>query len=149
VLESPLATVIAVNGGQATLLLENPSACRRCAEGRGCGAGLLAGGERHREIELAVPAGLALVAGDRVSLALDGTSILRGALLAYGAPLAGLLAAVAITSLANSAVSDPVAAMIATLGLVAGWAVGKWRLGRQRCLRRFQPTIAGRDDAGL
>ncbi len=68
------------------------SNCQRCAEGRGCGGaimGRLLGDGQHRLQVVCVHD--APRVGEEVSVALDEAIVLRGALLAYCGPLAGLL----------------------------------------------------------
>ena len=45
-------------GVRAVIEVDAQLACPRCAEGRGCGAGLLSGADRVRTVEARIPPGL-------------------------------------------------------------------------------------------
>jgi sigma-E factor negative regulatory protein RseC len=118
--DSPLGTraLVDVAGG---------TDCPRCAEGRGCGAGLL-GRRRDRCIEVPVPPGARLVAGQDVNVYLDGPSLLGAAAVVYGLPLAGAVLASVLAGYAGLA--DGGTALTALAGLAAGLCVARYRLGR-------------------
>jgi sigma-E factor negative regulatory protein RseC len=141
---SSLATVRSVGNGRATLEIEIQAACPRCAEGKGCGAGLF-NGPRERNLQLDVPGDLALSAGDRVYLEVSDSGILRAAVLAYGMPLAGVLLSLALARLVLGPLSDATGVCVAAAGLVTGWILGRRRLSPARSLEPFQPRLV-KDD---
>lgn len=139
---SPFATVTAVRNGRATLIFDSQPICPRCAAGKGCGAGLINGMTREREWEVEIPRELELSGGDQVQLALSDAGILRAAALAYGMPLSGILLSLALAWLTFGPLSDPAAVSIATVGLAAGWLLGRSSLKSASCRNQFQPRIA-------
>lgn len=109
----------------AEVLVDAAGACARCRAGRGCGAGVFAGAPRRRVIRLPVPAGERVTVGADVRILIPGESLLRATLLAYGLPLAGLLAG-GMVGIAIGA-TDAVAAVTAAAGLAAGIVAARAR----------------------
>jgi sigma-E factor negative regulatory protein RseC len=120
--------------------------CARCAAGKGCGAGLLAGDERLRKVDARIKDRLELREGDRVSITLRPDDLLEAAVSAYGMPLFGGLAAAGGAHLAG--LGDLPAAAVTLLGLFAGAVLGRRRLRRKDCLRRFTPVVTARLEGG-
>lgn len=120
--------------------------CARCASGKGCGAGLLAGENSPRRVEALVPGNFDLRPGDRVQLQLTTGNVLRAAALVYGLPLAGCLGAAALAWGAQA--GDVGAALAALAGAVTGAVAGHLRLRRVECLRQFAPTVTARLGSG-
>lgn len=131
---------------QAVVEVSASFSCARCASGKGCGAGLIAGNAGPRRIEALVGRHLDLRVGDRVQLELAADRALRGAALVYGLPLCGALAGAAIAW--GLGAGDAFAVLAATAGVLAGFALGRRRLRREECLRRFTPLVTSRLDAG-
>ena len=69
-------------------------------------------------------------------------NLLRAALIVYGLPLTGAIAASVVAHLLGA--SDPAAVAMALLGAGLGLLIGRLRLRRARCLRDFTPTVAER-----
>ena len=141
-MESPAATVISVRDGVAIVSVDRRMACKRCASGKGCGAGLLAGSASIVEMQLDVPAGVRISAGDTVELTLEPQNILKAAVYVYGLPLLGVVIALSAARVAAGPLPDGQAVLIAIAGLLAGLAVGRIRLGRKQCLGQFTPGIS-------
>ncbi|MEJ2298255.1 MAG: SoxR reducing system RseC family protein [Woeseiaceae bacterium] len=115
--------------------------CARCAAGKGCGAGIVAGGGRRR-IDAVLAANLSVQAGDRVTVELAPDNLLRAATIVYGLPLTGALVGAAGAYLAGF--GEPGAAFAVLAGIAAGALVGRLRLQQAACLRRFVPTVTER-----
>ena len=119
-------TVIAVDGDEALVQVNESGGCGRCHEEGGCGGHnlgkmLCAAPTTYR---VRNPGGAAV--GQQVTIALAEGVIRRSALLMYGLPLALLLAA----ALIGMAVAGEGGAMLGALaGLLGGW----WGV---RCLQR-------------
>ena len=143
-MESQVATIISIDNGRATVSVERTVACARCAAGKGCGAGLLGGQRAAARIELPAPEGMRLAVGDRVILELLPADLLEAALLVYGLPLAGVVAALSVGWLIGGAPGDAQAVVLAVAGLLMGLLAGRYRINRNRCLQRFVPKIAMR-----
>jgi sigma-E factor negative regulatory protein RseC len=144
-MDTPRGRVVeVVRSGTAILAeveVDGASTCARCAAGKGCGAGLVSGG-RTRRVQALVLDGVELKAGDEVRIELSGSNLLRASGLVYGLPLAG---AVTLAGLAYwLQPGDVAAAIMAILGLAAGWLAARRRLANAACLRDFTPTITKR-----
>ena len=139
-MESAAGLVVSSSDAIATVEVESPVSCRRCASGRGCGAGLLASG-RPGTIDVNIPPGMALRRGDAVRLVLDSRQLLRAAMLAYGMPLTGLLLFAAIAALVSPGAGDAGMAASGLIGLLAGFLFSRWRLRSARTCGRFVPVI--------
>jgi sigma-E factor negative regulatory protein RseC len=137
----PVATVISIAGSHAQVEVADSSTCPRCAAGKGCGAGVFGASRRSISLQVRVADGLQVVTGDRVYLYLAATDLVRAALLAYGAPLAGLLLASGLAYLLIEPLHDAMALVIAVAGLLAGGIGGRALARRDRCIRQFSPSI--------
>ena len=119
-------TVTGYSGDRLVVAAERRPACGRCLDGRGCGMGLLA-----RRSDL--PVSLTLEApeprpaiGSSIRL-VASPGVLSAALLGYGLPLAGVLAAAA---------SGPLAAALGlAAGIVAARTLARGRVGWQVAVR--------------
>lgn len=135
------ATVVAVRGNKLTVSVENTVACARCAEGKGCGAGLLGSSSGPSSLELDAPDDALLRAGDIVCLTMESEDLLRASWLAYGFPMVSVVGALALLRLIADGASDvteigTAAAVFAISHIVArGW------LRRDRCVQRLTPTV--------
>ena len=145
-MQNPKGKVVSLvdgNDGQlAVVTVDVAAACPRCAAGKGCGAGLLAAGGAERQVEASIPAGLEIAADDNVEISLAPDNLLQAALIVYGLPMLGAVAAAAVAY--TLSLGDAAAALAALLGLAAGLALGRWRLRQTECLQRFVPAIARR-----
>jgi len=142
-MKNPQGKVIAISGDgpnrRAHIEVTAAEFCRRCAEGKGCGAGFTGQGSQIRRIEAEIPPGTDLAAGDVVSIALAPRNVLRAATIVYGWPLSG--AAIGAGLAYYVAFDDGPAAASALVGLAAGAALVRLRLRRSGCLRQFMPRI--------
>lgn len=120
--------------------LDEQLACARCAEGRGCGAGLFGAGRKRSVFEVPVAPDRALAVGDRVALAAGPGVLLRAAVLAYALPLAGAAGATLLAGL--FAAGDRVAVLAALAGLVAATAVARRLQSRRSCLLEIEARPA-------
>ncbi len=133
--------------GFAWVVCAGQSGCVRCAEGRGCGGGLLGRllGDRLHRVR-ALPGGHALRAGDRVELGLQEAALLRGALRVYGLPLLGLIGLPLTVRLMTGMSGDGTMLIAALAGLAAGLMMarrGSTRLARDPL---YQPHVIRRLD---
>ncbi len=81
---------------QATIQALPASACERCLNGGGCGAGLFSRLLRMPATELVLPAPDELQLGQRVWLAIDERQLVRQAWYWYGLPSVGFLLGAAL-----------------------------------------------------
>lgn len=136
------ALLPAADGGRVLVDVDAATACARCAAGKGCGAGLLAGPGGRPCVEARVSPGLQLQEGDAVELELGPGDLLRAAAAAYGLPLCGALLFAAAAH--GAGLGDAAAAVSALAGLGTGLVAGRRYLARPGCLHRFLPTVTGR-----
>ena len=143
-MESASARVISVFGGMARVSVASPVACARCEAGRGCGGGLLGTGKAERQIDIRIPAGMSLKAGDQIRLVISSRQLLNAAVLAYGVPLAGLLMAAGVGWLVTG--DDRLSALAGAAGLIAGVWMSRWQVAAQSSCDRFVPLIEDRPE---
>lgn len=145
-MNNSMARVVSVQSGssgdRAVVEVDALVACARCAEGKGCGAGLLGKDERTRVLEAVVSPDLDLREGDVVDIVLEPSSLLRAAWLVYGLPLTLAVAFAGISWWL--AASDSGAVVMALTGLAAGLFYARRRLRAESCLREFTPTVVSR-----
>lgn len=142
-MDAPFGTVILVRDGIARVSVDS-AACPRCAAGKGCGAGLFAGGASRREIDVPLDDSQSVRAGDRIRLTLQPGNLWRAAAYAYGLPLAGMVIVPGIAWWLGFVTGDRQAVLLALGGLVAGIWLGRSRLQRDGCLDRLTPSVAAR-----
>ena len=123
------------------VLIDAAAQCPRCAAGKGCGAGIFGGGDARR-VEALVADGLRVRAGDAVRIDLAPRNLLRAAGVIYGVPLVCGVAAAGLAYLLGA--GDGPGAVAALAGLAGGLVLGRWRLQRADCLRRFTPVVTAR-----
>ena len=138
-METAKATVVAItrhpDGIFARVELDERFACTRCAEGRGCGAGLFGAGRERSVFEIPVTldraSGWTPAAGDRVELTAAPGTLLEAAALAYGLPPAGAAGAALLAGLSGA--GDFTAVLAALAGLGAAFAVSRRLQSRRAC----------------
>ncbi|MDH5618016.1 MAG: SoxR reducing system RseC family protein [Gammaproteobacteria bacterium] len=128
----------------ATVEVDTAVFCSRCASGKGCGAGVFGSDDRPRRFAAPVVGNIRLHEGDEVRMELAPKSVLHAALIVYGIPLVTALAATGLAFFVG--LPDFRAALAAIAGLAAGVLLGRRRLRRANCLRRFTPAITGHID---
>ena len=136
------ALVTGASGTRAIVDVDVSTACPRCAAGKGCGAGLLVGSSRLRQVEASFSASLDLAEGDNVEIALTPNNLLQAALIVYGLPMLGAVTAAGFATV--MALGDAAAASAAIVGLLSGLVVSRWRLQHAACLGNFVPRVAKR-----
>ena len=145
-MENPRGRVIAVKpvdlSPHALVEVDASVSCARCAEGKGCGAGLLGGDMGPRRVDALIGAGLTIHEGDQVRIELSPSNLLQASMIVYGFPLAGAVAGASISYLLGF--GEIFAALTALGGIVAGLLLARLRLRASRCLRKFTPTIVER-----
>ncbi len=132
--------VLALEGDHAWVACKRQVECARCAEGKGCGGGVLGRllGDRLHRVR-AGTGGLALQVGDRVLIGLQEDAVMRAAFVVYLVPL--VLAVTGGLAGFSVAGADLAAALGAGAGLALGlgWARDFGR--RHESDPRFQPVV--------
>ncbi len=143
VIESPRGKVISIlrdsESVRVIVAVEAGAICPRCAEGKGCGAGIFGSSTSMRRIEATLAPGIDVSEGETVSLSLGSKNLLQAAGIVYGWPLLGATAGALLAFFSN--LGDAGAAVLALLGLAAGAVLARMRLGHKNCLTRFAPTV--------
>lgn len=149
-MDNPRGRVIAVTGfapaPHALVEVDASINCARCAEGKGCGAGLLGRTSGSRRVEALIAVGLTVGEGDEVRIELAPGNLLQASMIVYGLPLSGAVLGAALAYF--SGLGELYAAMAALGGIFAGLTVARLRLQRATCLRQFTPTIVERLPVG-
>ncbi len=145
-MDSPHGRILAIDNTVVppTAIVEvlTPVACPRCEAGRGCGAAVLGGGDRRREVAAVLAHRVEVSEGDRVVIELAPRNVLRAAAIVYGLPLCGAVAGAALAYIAGT--GDAGAALMALAGAAAGIVLGRRQLRRAECLRQFTPHVTAR-----
>lgn len=138
--------VLEVEGDWAWVACRRQVECARCAEGRGCGGGVLGRllGDRLHKVRAATGT-VAVSPGDQVVIGLGEDAVLRAAAAVYLLPLLLALAGAAIAAMLSGG-GDFTAMGGAALGLLAGlgWARGYGR--RHARDAALQPVILRHSD---
>lgn len=133
------ATVVAWQGGMATLRTESKVSCHGCSVRKGCGGTPLnKSGPREAHVVQIVSA-QPLQPGQRVELGIQESSLLSSALLVYMVPLVGLLLGAGLCQAEWH--SDLAAAAGALCGGLGGFCVTQWISARLGTRDTFQPVI--------
>lgn len=142
-MKDPRGRVISVSGAaesrRALVEVNSGLQCERCAQGKGCGAGLLGGTPGSKRIDALVRAGLSLTEGDEVRIQLAPGNVLRASLMVYGTPLLFAVGAAIIAYFAG--LGDLLASMASVAGLLSGVQVARFRLKKSHCMRSLTPTV--------
>ncbi len=135
--------VVAVEGPYAWVEASGGGACGTCAARAGCGTASLQAwlGRRRRRVRALNRAGAR--PGDEVVVGLAEGALLRGSVLVYLTPLAGLLAGGLAAALLAGPADGPAAAG-ALAGGAAGLLWGRARLRRAASDPCFQPVVLRR-----
>lgn len=142
------ATIVSVAHGEVWVRCDAQQGCPRCAEGRGCGGGLLGGLLRDRlRLVRAVGRADGLAAGDRVVIGLAETTLVKAAATMYLVPLGGIvLGALSARGLAGT--GDASAIIGGALGFLVALAFVRRYGARRGSDPSFHPRILGRCERG-
>ncbi|MGD9388719.1 MAG: SoxR reducing system RseC family protein [Gammaproteobacteria bacterium] len=138
--------VLEVHGEWALVACQRQVECARCAEGRGCGGGVLGKllGDRLHKVR-AVTGPVAVAPGDQVLIGLGEDAVLRAALVVYLVPLLAALAGGVAAGVGLGA-----GELGSIGGAVAGFLLGlRWARGygrRHAGDSALQPMILRRTD---
>jgi len=141
--------VIGVEGEWAWVACKRQVECARCAEGRGCGGGVLGRllGDRLHEVRVA-KGSVTVAPGDRVLIGLGEDAVMRAAAAVYLLPLVTALGGGVAASALGGGGELP-AILGAAAGLVAGLAWARGYSRRHADGSALQPVILRRtEEAG-
>jgi len=138
--------VLQVEGEWALVACRRQVECARCAEGRGCGGGVLGKllGDRLHQVRAATGA-VPVATGDRVLIGLSEDAVLRAAAAVYLVPLlAALAGAVGLGLVLPGGELGAVAG--AALGLLLGLRWARTYGERHGADATLQPVVLGLSD---
>lgn len=142
------AIVRRVQGGEIHVQALNPGNCPRCAEGRGCGGGILAKLVSRQRPDVRVESRLSdLRVGEMVVVGIDESALLSASVWVYLVPLGAMLLAGAIAQQWLQA-PDPIVMAFGIAGLALGLAWLRRQSARAGEQTRFRPVILRREGAG-
>jgi len=147
-MESAIGRISILDDRIATVVVESPVACRRCAAGKGCGAGIFQGADRNREVRVEIPVGMEVQEGDTIELMIGPRFLLRAAMLAYGLPLATMVLSLFLAWMLTGNPGDGLGVVLAVLGLAVGLVVGRRILNSESICEQFVPAVGRVSDAG-
>ncbi|KPK59157.1 MAG: SoxR reducing system RseC family protein [Gammaproteobacteria bacterium] len=142
------ATVLRVDGDIVWVRCEAQQGCRRCAEGRGCGGGLLGKllGDRLRTVR-AGRGDFRLAAGETVVIGLAETALVRASVVMYLIPLLTMLAA-AVLAWQVGGQTEAWAISGGLIGFLTGLGYARRFGNRHDTDPRFQPVVIARSRRG-
>jgi sigma-E factor negative regulatory protein RseC len=141
------AIVTRIEAGQVYVQALNMGNCKRCAEGRGCGGGLLGRLGRHRRQAIPVTTRVTdLQSGDPVVVGIGSDALLRASVMVYLMPLVGMIGLGAVARLGLGA-GDLLVAAFAVTGLAAGLLHVRWK-SESVDASQFRPVVLRRDRFG-
>ena len=142
------ATVVRVDGDIVWVRCESQRGCPRCAEGRGCGGGVLGKllGDRLRMVR-AARGDFPLSAGESVVIGLAETALVRASVAMYLIPLLTMLAA-AVVAWRVGGESEAWAISGGLVGFLAGLAHARRFGSRHDTDSRYHPVVIARARRG-
>lgn len=137
--------VISVSGDQAWVQVLRQSACQSCSARHGCGQKALATLSGGQSRQVRVSNRLGARPGDRVTLAIESSTLLRASLLVYALPL--LLMVLAAGGAGAAGLGEGAAVLMALGGLMAGLFLA--RMLSRSSEARYQPRMIAREASSL
>jgi len=136
-----VARVVAIDeGGIATMVAERRSACESCAAKSGCGVSSLSGVFGNRAMKFSIPTSAENThVGDDYVIAMPQALLLKIAVMTYMIPIVVMIAAAAIAS--GMGGSDAIMALVAGVGLIAGFLLARLLVNRPAIIEGARPTI--------
>ena len=139
---------VVVESSDQGVLVTTPTraGCARCAEGRGCGGGVLGRltERRSQPVVMATNAsGGGLAAGDAVIVGLKDEALVSASLSVYVAPLV-LMLVTAVTAHWLFAASEPLVVTAGICGLLGGFGWVARRARQPGWAERYQPVVLRR-----
>lgn len=138
------AIVSRVDGGVVWVRPFGVESCPRCAEGRGCGGGVLGRLVGRARPEVQVGGGIAgLRSGESVIVGVEESALMQASVWVYLIPLVGMFAAGAFAHALLQA-HDLLVAAFGVTGLAGGFALTRVVARRAVSSARFRPVLLRR-----
>lgn len=141
--------IVGVDGEFALVESERTSTCGACSVRKGCGTGVIAKLLGNKRMQLRVVNRINATVGDHVVIGISESSLVRGSLAVYAAPLAGLFAGGLAGHFTGLYLAGLETDLFAIAGALAGFIGGLAWL--QRFSRRtavdaaYQPVVLRRE----
>lgn len=138
------AQVVEIKGDVLVLQAQTQSACGSCSASKGCGTSLLSKVVGRKFTRFQAENNINAVVGDTVVVGIAEDALLKGSLVMYLIPIAGMLVFALISDYSISASTtsrDLMVALSAIIGLVFGSLISKWYFQRQSSTQVFSPVI--------
>ena len=142
------ATVVEVESEQIVVQTLRKSSCNSCAANKGCGTAVLSKviGQKHSLVSISKAKNTdpVLSPGDQVMIGINEKLLVNGSLLAYMAPLAGMIGFALVASWLGSILSlngELHIILSAFIGLFAGLLVSRLTITRGRQQADFAPVL--------
>lgn len=142
------ATVVEVNVDQITVQTLRKSSCNSCGANKACGTAVLskAIGQKHSLVTISKlkEAQPTLLPGDQVIIGINESMLLNGSLLAYIAPLAGMIGFALVMSWLGEILSwkgELHIILSAFIGLASGLLVSRFSITKGRHQSDFSPVL--------
>jgi sigma-E factor negative regulatory protein RseC len=145
-----VATVVDAEDDRIRVSFDTLTACQRCLNGQGCGAGVFSRLFARRQASLVVPGEHDFAVGERLRVGVAGSSLVWSALALYGLPLVGFLTGALVGHwLAGDGASRDFVALL--FGLALGLAaLGLFRIGPGLRLKpRIERFSCSKSDSAL
>lgn len=137
------AQVVDIKEGKLLLQAQTKSACGSCAANKGCGTSLLSKVVGRKFSQFQADNNLGAKVGDMVVVGIAEEALLKGSLVMYVVPVAGMLifALLAEFFIPVSADKDLLIAVSAVTGLGLGSLAARWYFQRQSSVQLFAPVV--------
>ena len=138
------AEVVEIEGSRLILQAQTQSACGSCSASKGCGTSLLSKVIGRKFTRFEAENNVNAVVGDTVIVGIPEDALLKGSLVMYSIPLAGMIIFALLADyflLASTGSRDLMVAASAIMGLILGSLMSKAYFQRQSSIHLFSPVI--------
>ena len=138
------AQVVDIIGSRLVLQAQTQSACGRCAASKGCGTSVLAKVIGRKFTRFQAENTIDAAVGDTVVVGISEDALLKGSLMVYVMPIAGMIVFALLADVyftAALAQRDLFIALAGIFGLVAGAFLAKRYFQRHGNRQKFVPVV--------
>ncbi len=138
------AQVIEIEGSRLILQAQTQSTCGSCSANKGCGTSLLAKVVGRKFTQFEAENIVNADVGDTVIVGIPEDALLKGSLVMYAIPIAGMILFALLADyflLATAGSRDLMVAASAIMGLVFGSLLSKAYFQRQSSVQLFSPVV--------
>ena len=136
--------VIAVEAGTVVVQTQRASTCGSCASKQDCGTSVLAKGMGKGVTNLRIVTDQDVKVGDRVTLAIEESALLKGSLFIYLLPLVALILGALLGEYCSNLLSihnELLSVLFGVAGLVGSFLLARLNLHARQFQQRIQPKI--------